>query len=475
MNCPEDPTEGWTEYQDSFHVERPYNMPINTRFSIIGGIYKLLGVPQRSRPTARTAMGRNPRTEATLRRDLRQGERQPGTGVNDNIGYFTTGKRMYSADMLIERNAVGSAFMQIHTTAAGGGPIGIRMQGNGDIVNNGSLTVVQGNTVPGGLVDKWFNFKASLNADTLEVKIYINNCLKSTYKGDRGRRQLLLQERRLLLQDLAERLLQPLQEHPPLQEVVSKQFRANQRRRHDSDQTTVSERHRGGVAVGAALRAEAKPAAGRMPTRVLGKTGVRVSILAMGGGSRFLMYKEEDKALEALNRAFDLGITYMDTAFGYGNGLSEERVGKVMKDRRKGIFLATKINKRKGDEAMKILEGSLKRLQTDQVDLIHIHDLKGADDLAAAEAKDGVLAVLRKLRDQKVTRFIGVTSHTDPDGAEDRARAARLRLHPDGAQRRPGGDEGQPQGHDPQPRHDRPASRPWPCRWPGPRRWASSP
>jgi uncharacterized protein len=169
-----------------------------------------------------------------------------------------------------------------------------------------------------------------------------------------------------------------------------------------------------GLAMGAALRAEAKPAAGKLPTRVLGKTGVRVSILAMGGGSRFLMYKEEDRALEALNRAFDLGINYMDTAYGYGNGLSEERVGKVMKERRKEIFLATKVNKRKADEAMQIIEGSLKRLQTDKIDLIHIHDLKGEDDLAAIEAKDGVLAVLRKLRDQKVTRFIGITSHTDP-------------------------------------------------------------
>jgi predicted aldo/keto reductase-like oxidoreductase len=170
------------------------------------------------------------------------------------------------------------------------------------------------------------------------------------------------------------------------------------------------------VAVGAAWRAEAgEPPTGRLPTRVLGKTGARVSILAMGGGSRFLMYRDEDKALEALTRAFDLGITYMDTAYGYGNGQSEERVGKIMKDRRKGLFLATKINKRKGDEAMKILEGSLQRLQTDHVDLIHIHDLKGADDLEAAEAKDGVLAVLHKLRDQKVTRFIGVTSHTDPE------------------------------------------------------------
>ena len=155
---------------------------------------------------------------------------------------------------------------------------------------------------------------------------------------------------------------------------------------------------------------------GALPKLTLGRTGARVSILAMGGGSRFLMYKEEDKALEALNRAFDLGITYMDTAYGYGNGVSEERVGKVMAVRRKkdGIFLATKINKRPGDEAMRIIEGSLKRLQTDQIDLIHIHSLEGEDDLKEIEAKGNILDRLLKLRDQKVTRFIGITSHNDP-------------------------------------------------------------
>jgi len=158
----------------------------------------------------------------------------------------------------------------------------------------------------------------------------------------------------------------------------------------------------------------ARAAADAMPTRLLGLTFARFSILAMGGGSRFLMYKDEDKALEALNRAFDLGITYMDTAYRYGNGLSEERVGKVMKTRRKGIFLATKINKRKGDEAQRVLEGSLKRLQTDHLDLIHVHSLTDEKDLAEVEAPDGVLNVLLKLRDQKVTRFIGITSHTDP-------------------------------------------------------------
>jgi predicted aldo/keto reductase-like oxidoreductase len=170
-----------------------------------------------------------------------------------------------------------------------------------------------------------------------------------------------------------------------------------------------------GMGASGALAGPVNPPSGSLlPKRTLGRTGVKVSILAMGGGSRFLMYKEEDQALAALNRAFDLGITYMDTAYGYGNGLSEERVGKVMKTRRKEVFLVTKINKRSGDEAARILEGSLKRLQTDQVDLIHIHSLLGEDDLKQIEAKDGVLNTLLKLRDQKVTRFIGITSHTDP-------------------------------------------------------------
>jgi uncharacterized protein len=171
----------------------------------------------------------------------------------------------------------------------------------------------------------------------------------------------------------------------------------------------------GSLAANAALGAEVGKS-GALPTRPLGSTGAHVSILAMGGGSRFLMYKEEDKALEALNRAFDLGITYMDTAFGYGNGLSETRVGKVMAVRRKkdGIFLATKIEARKGDEAARTIEGSLKRLQTDHIDLIHIHSLEDEADLAQIEAPDGILNRLRKLRDEKVARFIGITCHNDP-------------------------------------------------------------
>ena len=151
-----------------------------------------------------------------------------------------------------------------------------------------------------------------------------------------------------------------------------------------------------------------------IPLRTLGRTGARVTCLAFGGGSRFLAYKEEDKAIEALNRALDLGITYVDTANSYGNGLSEERVGKVLKHRRKGLWLATKITVRGYDEAMKNIDAALKRLQTDQVDLIHVHGLGDADDLAKVEAPNGLLKALYKVRDQKITRFIGVTCHADP-------------------------------------------------------------
>jgi uncharacterized protein len=168
----------------------------------------------------------------------------------------------------------------------------------------------------------------------------------------------------------------------------------------------------GGIAVSPLL------AAGKtdIPTRTLGKTGARVSILAMGAGSRYLMYKDEDQALEAARKALDLGITYIDTSDDYGkNHLSEQRIGKALRGRRDGIFLATKLTNRNGEETARVVEASLKALQVDHVDLVHIHSLTSSDDLARIEAKGGVLEQLMKLKNQKLTRFIGITSHTDPE------------------------------------------------------------
>jgi predicted aldo/keto reductase-like oxidoreductase len=158
--------------------------------------------------------------------------------------------------------------------------------------------------------------------------------------------------------------------------------------------------------------AGATPAANPLPSRTLGRTGAKVSILAFGCGSRFLMYKEEE-ASGILNRAIDSGITYLDTAYSYGDGESETRVGRVMASRRKDVWLATKIPDRTRDEFLRRLEASLKRLQTDHVDLVHIHSLGQEDDLAKIEAPNGALKGLMEAREQKMAHFAGMTSHTN--------------------------------------------------------------
>jgi aryl-alcohol dehydrogenase-like predicted oxidoreductase len=173
-----------------------------------------------------------------------------------------------------------------------------------------------------------------------------------------------------------------------------------------------------GTAVGTSVLllkdvAGARPGTDLIPSRTLGRTGAKVSILAFGCGSRFLMYKDEESASAILNRAIDLGITYLDTAYSYGDGASETRVGKVMASRRKEVWLATKIPDRTRDEFLRRLESSLKRLGTDHVDLVHIHGLGQADDLAKIEAPNGALKGLMEAREQKMARFVGMTSHTN--------------------------------------------------------------
>jgi predicted aldo/keto reductase-like oxidoreductase len=169
----------------------------------------------------------------------------------------------------------------------------------------------------------------------------------------------------------------------------------------------------------AAAAAAIAPAPGaadapRFPTRPFGKTGLTVPILGFGSGSRFLMYRDEDKALEALSHAIDLGITYIDTAHAYGDGKSEERIGRLMPARRQDVVLATKLPGRKADEAKRQLERSLERLRTDHLDVLHIHALRDEADLAAIEAPDGVLKALYAARDQKIARAIGITCHASP-------------------------------------------------------------
>jgi predicted aldo/keto reductase-like oxidoreductase len=169
----------------------------------------------------------------------------------------------------------------------------------------------------------------------------------------------------------------------------------------------------------AAALATAKSLSGaeaKLPRRLLGKTGEHVSILAFGSGQRFYTTRNEEDAVRFVAQAVEAGITYFDTADSYAQGRSEQMLGRGFQARggKQGLFLATKISSRDGATVQATIERSLKNLQVDQVDLVHIHSLENEDDLARIEAKGGVLEALLKAREQKLTRFIGISSHDAP-------------------------------------------------------------
>jgi predicted aldo/keto reductase-like oxidoreductase len=160
------------------------------------------------------------------------------------------------------------------------------------------------------------------------------------------------------------------------------------------------------------------PDKGKIPRRVLGKTGVHVSSLAFGCGSVFLKgYPSDEAAIEALELAYAAGVTYFDTAHNYGDGESERRLGLFSQNRRDTLFLATKIEARDRDAFLRQFELSLKRLRTDRVDLLHIHGLHDAADLSRIRAPGGVYDGLMRLKEQKATRLTGFSCHTDGEVA----------------------------------------------------------
>ena len=153
-----------------------------------------------------------------------------------------------------------------------------------------------------------------------------------------------------------------------------------------------------------------------LPTAILGKTGVRIPKIALGCGSRFLA-AETDHGLEMLEYALDNGLYYWDTANSYihkdRNEASEERLGKILKSRRKEVFLGTKLGARDPDELKKQFETSLTRLQTDHVDLLNMHAIRSLED---AQNLEPVVKVLEDYRRQGMTRFIGFTGHDTAEG-----------------------------------------------------------
>ncbi len=169
---------------------------------------------------------------------------------------------------------------------------------------------------------------------------------------------------------------------------------------------------RPGLASGA--RAQARESES-VPHRPLGKTGALVSCLGVGGyhlGS----IKEEKDSIELVARALDAGINFFDNCWEYHDGVSEERLGLALKGKRDKAFVMTKVctHGRGKDVAMKQLEESLRRLQTDHLDLWQIHEVVYWNDPELVFAPNGVAEALLAAKQQGKVRFVGFTGHKNP-------------------------------------------------------------
>ncbi|MBM3459143.1 MAG: aldo/keto reductase, partial [Armatimonadetes bacterium] len=159
----------------------------------------------------------------------------------------------------------------------------------------------------------------------------------------------------------------------------------------------------------------AQNGAAPLPTRVLGRTREQVPILGFGTAPVGVKRTLKD-AVALFHRAIDLGVTYLDTApelAGYGK--AQEQLGHVVPDRRKEVFLVTKLWEPGMGDALKLLEKNLKELRVERVDLLYAHSI-GSDkmdpDLVFGRA--GTMAALRKAQQEGLTRFIGVSGHNRP-------------------------------------------------------------
>jgi predicted aldo/keto reductase-like oxidoreductase len=167
----------------------------------------------------------------------------------------------------------------------------------------------------------------------------------------------------------------------------------------------------------AASGKQAPPTAGKgdMLYRRLGHTGVLVSALGVGG-HHLGDFPSVDEAVRLVHEAIDAGVTFFDNCWEYYNGKTENILGRALKGRRDKVFLMTKVctHGRSGRLALQMLEMSLRRLQTDHLDLWQIHGIVYDNDPELAYAKGGVLEALDQAKKEGKTRFVGFSGHKDP-------------------------------------------------------------
>jgi predicted aldo/keto reductase-like oxidoreductase len=154
---------------------------------------------------------------------------------------------------------------------------------------------------------------------------------------------------------------------------------------------------------------------GDVPYRTLGKTGVHVSMIGMGGFHLGQKSLTEQDAIRLIHTAIDRGINFMDNSWDYNDGTSEIRMGKALQGGyRDKVFLMTKLDGRTREEAARQIDESLKRLQTDHLDLLQHHEVIRFEDPDRIFAKDGAMEAVLEAKKAGKVRFIGFTGHKDP-------------------------------------------------------------
>lgn len=156
-----------------------------------------------------------------------------------------------------------------------------------------------------------------------------------------------------------------------------------------------------------------KPRSGGIPTRVLGRTGEKLTIIGEGGARFHLIPFDEGKAV--VRRAYELGINYFDMARSYGEGKAEDVYGAVIPAFRKDVFLTTKSGERTRKGAEAELDTSLKRLRTDYVDLWQMHGVNRMSDLERVFAPGGAIEAFEAAKKAGKCRYIGYTNCRDPE------------------------------------------------------------
>jgi aryl-alcohol dehydrogenase-like predicted oxidoreductase len=152
-----------------------------------------------------------------------------------------------------------------------------------------------------------------------------------------------------------------------------------------------------------------------IPYRLLGHTGERVSAIGLGGWHLGLPAVDEPLSLRIVRTAIDRGVNFMDNSWDYNGGASEIRMGKALRDGyRDRVFLMTKIDGRSKREATRQLDESLRRLQTDRIDLVQHHEVIRFDDPHRIFDAEGANAALVEARAAGKLRYIGFTGHKDP-------------------------------------------------------------